>query len=65
MLDDCKHGAETQFSIVLRQFHRMRISERSLANIAAKTQSVYGQMRMSSSLLILVSIATKAGCHQS
>ena len=31
-LDDCKHGAETQFSIVLRQFHRVCVSERSLAN---------------------------------
>lgn len=30
-LDDCKHGAETQFSIVLRQFHRVCVSERSLA----------------------------------
>ena len=31
-LDDCKHGAETQFSIVLRQFHRVCVSEGSLAN---------------------------------
>ena len=32
LLNDCKHGAETQFSIVSRQFHRVCVSERSLAN---------------------------------